>query len=123
MLTYAQQSRERSNYEQAALTERMQEYKRQIDRESRWSSNGSNGSPNGDGIQAIGRSSHKMIEAVMQSAAKGKVCKMLFNRGTMLITLIMKSPVFLFVFLHLIYFQSFRFKLFDKVIFQNVHRT
>ncbi|KAK3018170.1 hypothetical protein RJ639_003840 [Escallonia herrerae] len=73
VLTYAQQSRERSNYEQAALHERMQEYKRQIDRESRWSSNGSNGSPNGDGIQAIGRSSHKMIEAVMQSAAKGKV--------------------------------------------------
>ncbi|KAJ6702127.1 CENTAURIN/ARF [Salix koriyanagi] len=62
-----------SNYEQAALNERMQEYKRQIDRESRWSSNGSKGSPNGDGIQAIGRSSHKMIEAVMQSAAKGKV--------------------------------------------------
>ncbi|XP_052185098.1 ADP-ribosylation factor GTPase-activating protein AGD3 [Diospyros lotus] len=73
VLTYAQQSRERSNYEQAALSERMQEYKRQVDRESRWSSNGSGGSPNGDGIQAIGRSSHKMIEAVMQSAAKGKV--------------------------------------------------
>lgn len=73
VLTYAQQSRERSNYEQAALSERMQEYKRQVDRESRWSSSGSNESPNGDGIQAIGRSSHKMIEAVMQSAAKGKV--------------------------------------------------
>ncbi|KAF9618939.1 hypothetical protein IFM89_002934 [Coptis chinensis] len=73
VLTYAQQSRERSNYEQAALTERMQDYKRQIDRESRWSANGSQGSPNGDGIQAIGRSSHKMIEAVMQSAGKGKV--------------------------------------------------
>ncbi|GLT37872.1 hypothetical protein SLA2020_121580 [Shorea laevis] len=73
VLTYAQQSRERSNYEQAALSERMQEYKRQVDRESRWSSDGSNVSPNGDGIQAIGRSSHKMIEAVMQSAAKGKV--------------------------------------------------
>ncbi|XWS54076.1 hypothetical protein CRYUN_Cryun10bG0057900 [Craigia yunnanensis] len=73
VLTYARQSRERSNYEQAALNERMQEYKRQVDRESRRSSNGSNGSPNGDGIQAIGRSSHKMIEAVMQSAAKGKV--------------------------------------------------
>ncbi|XP_047961583.1 ADP-ribosylation factor GTPase-activating protein AGD3, partial [Salvia hispanica] len=71
--TYAKQSKERSNYEQAALNERMQEYKRQIDRESRWSSNGSKGSPNGDGIQAIGRSSHKMIEAVMQSAARGKV--------------------------------------------------
>ncbi|KAF6175743.1 hypothetical protein GIB67_038954 [Kingdonia uniflora] len=33
VLTYAQQSRERSNYEQAALTERMQEYRRQIDLE------------------------------------------------------------------------------------------
>ena len=75
VLTYAQQSRERSNYEQAALNERMQDYKRQIDRESRWASNGSNGSPNGDGIQVIGRSSHKMIEAVMQNAAKGKVEK------------------------------------------------
>ena len=32
-----------------------------------------NDSPNGDGIQAIGRSSHKMIEAAMQSASKGKV--------------------------------------------------
>ncbi|KAI4386345.1 hypothetical protein MLD38_004283 [Melastoma candidum] len=73
VLTYAQQSRERSNYEQAALTERMQEYKRQIDRESKWSSNGPNGSPNGEGMQAIGRSSHKMIEAVMQSASRGKV--------------------------------------------------
>ncbi|CAN0929161.1 ADP-ribosylation factor GTPase-activating protein AGD3 [Linum grandiflorum] len=73
VLTYAQQSRERSNYEQAALNEKMQEYKRQVDRESRLSSNGSNGSPNSDGMHAIGRSSHKMIEAVMQSAARGKV--------------------------------------------------
>nr|CAB3453917.1 unnamed protein product [Digitaria exilis] len=72
VLAYAQQSRERSNYEQAALVERMQEFKRQIDRESRWSPNGMNDSPNGDGIQAIGRSSHKMIEAAMQSASKGK---------------------------------------------------
>ncbi|CAL9197644.1 unnamed protein product [Musa hybrid cultivar] len=73
VLAYAQQSRDRSKYEQAALIERMQEFKRQIDRESRLSANGSHDSPNGDGIQAIGRSSHKMIEAVMQSAAKGKV--------------------------------------------------
>ncbi|KAJ0974596.1 hypothetical protein J5N97_016561 [Dioscorea zingiberensis] len=73
VLTYAQQSRERSNCELAALTERMKDFKRQIDQESRLSSNGAHSSPNGDGIQAIGRSSHKMIEAVMQSAAKGKV--------------------------------------------------
>jgi hypothetical protein len=73
VLAFAQQSRERSNYEQAALLERMQEFKRQIDRESRWSPNGMNDSPNGDGIQTIGRSSHKMIEEAMQSASKGKV--------------------------------------------------
>ncbi|KAF3775260.1 ADP-ribosylation factor GTPase-activating protein [Nymphaea thermarum] len=73
VLTYGQQSRERSNYDQAALAERMQEYRRQIDRESRWPSSGSHGSPTRDGIQTIGRSSHKMIEAVMQSAIKGKV--------------------------------------------------
>jgi hypothetical protein len=75
VLSYAQQSRERSNYDQAALIERMQEFKRQIDRESRWSPSVPTHSPSalGDGIQAIGRSSHKMIEAVMQSAASGKV--------------------------------------------------
>eukprot|EP01018_Ginkgo_biloba_P017317 Gb_03581 [translate_table: standard] len=73
VLTYAQQSRERSNYEQAALAERMQEFKRQIDRESRRSFSGVQNSPTGDGIQAVGRSSHKMIEAAMQSTAKGKV--------------------------------------------------
>lgn len=73
VLAYAQQSRERSNHEQESLTERMQEFKRQIDRESRLTSNGLHDSPNGDGIQAVGRSSHKMIEAVMQTATKGKV--------------------------------------------------
>uniref|UniRef100_A0A7N0TND8 ADP-ribosylation factor GTPase-activating protein AGD3 n=1 Tax=Kalanchoe fedtschenkoi TaxID=63787 RepID=A0A7N0TND8_KALFE len=73
VLTYAQQSRERSNYELTTLNEKMQEYKRQIDRERISSSKISIGSPNGNGTQAIGRGSHKMIEAVMQSAAKGKV--------------------------------------------------
>ncbi|KAH9329287.1 hypothetical protein KI387_001395 [Taxus chinensis] len=73
VLAYAQQSRERTNYEQAALAERMQEFKRQIDRESRCSFSDAENSPTGDGIQAVGRSSHKMIEAAMQSTAKGKV--------------------------------------------------
>ncbi|KAG6520386.1 ADP-ribosylation factor GTPase-activating protein AGD3-like [Zingiber officinale] len=73
VLAYAQQSRERSNYEHAALIERMQEFKRQIDQESQWSPNGLMDSSNVDGMQAIARSSHKMIEAVMQSAAEGKV--------------------------------------------------
>lgn len=97
VLTYAQQSRERSNYEQAALSERMQEYKRQVDRESRWSSNGSNGSPNGDGIQAIGRSSHKMIEAVMQSAAKGKVQGNLFEMFLTCKILYMRNYLFCYI--------------------------
>jgi Arf-GAP/coiled-coil/ANK repeat/PH domain-containing protein len=73
VLTYAQQSRERTNYEQAALAERMQEFRRQIEQESQRSLGDVETSPSGDGIQAVGRSSHKMIEAVMQSTAKGKV--------------------------------------------------
>ncbi|KAF7095510.1 hypothetical protein CFC21_097662 [Triticum aestivum] len=73
VLAYSQQSRERANKEQASLLERMHEYKKQIERDSRSSGNGLNVSPNVDGIQTIGRSSHKMIEAVMQSSTKGKV--------------------------------------------------
>lgn len=121
VLTYAQQSRERSNYEQAALNERMQEYKRQIDRESRCSSNGSNKSPNGDGIQAIGRSSHKLIEAVMQSAAKGKVNN---DFGSYVF-----DCAICFLFICWLLFPCLRclwsciknrFKLFGKVIYRNV---
>ncbi|KAL5862665.1 hypothetical protein ACOSQ3_000179 [Xanthoceras sorbifolium] len=70
VLAYAQQSRECSNYEQASLFERMQEYKMQIDRESR---NHSHGSPNKESMRAFTRNSHKVIEAAMQSAAQGKV--------------------------------------------------
>lgn len=73
VLAYSQQSRERANKEQASLVERMHEYKKQIDRESRSSANGLIDSHNVDGMQTIGRSSHKMIEAVMQSSSKGKV--------------------------------------------------
>lgn len=73
VLTYAQQSRERTNYEQAALVERMQEFRRQIEQENQRSFSELETSPSGDGIQAVGRSSHKMIEAVMQSTTKGKV--------------------------------------------------
>lgn len=52
----------------------MQAYKKQIDRESKNSLNGSNGSPKGDSItRPFARNSNKVIEAAMQSAAKGKV--------------------------------------------------
>lgn len=71
VLAYSQKARETSMYEQAALNERMQEYKRKIDQERRSSFNGST---NGDVTQPFSRSSHKLIEAVMQSAAEGKVC-------------------------------------------------
>lgn len=46
---------------------------RQIDRESKHNLNGGVGSPSGDGLRLFARSSQKVIEAVMQSAAKGKV--------------------------------------------------
>lgn len=67
---YAQQSRECSNYELASLNERMEEYMRQIDRETRQPINGS---PIKDGLRPFSRNSQKVIEAVMQSTARGKV--------------------------------------------------
>lgn len=70
VLAYSQKARESSMYEQAALNERMQEYKKKIDQERRCSFNGST---NGDVTQPFSRSSHKLIEAVMQSASEGKV--------------------------------------------------
>ena len=73
MLTFAQQSRERANYEQAALADRMQEFRRQMDRDNQLSLSDVDSSSSGDGIHTVGRSSHKMIEAVMQSTSKGKV--------------------------------------------------
>ncbi|RVX17991.1 ADP-ribosylation factor GTPase-activating protein AGD3 [Vitis vinifera] len=72
VLGYAQQSRESSNYEQASLIEKMQDYIRQIDYKSKLALNGSYASPNDVGMQPFNRKSHKEIEAVMQSAAKGK---------------------------------------------------
>ncbi|KAI7986200.1 ADP-ribosylation factor GTPase-activating protein AGD3 [Camellia lanceoleosa] len=73
VLAYAQQSRESSRYEQATLNERIKEYKRQVDRESRQSLILSHISPNGDARKPFPRSSHKEIKAVMQSAAEGRV--------------------------------------------------
>jgi len=73
VLTYAQQSRERANSEQVLLADRMQEYRRQMERDNQRSFSDIDASPGGDGIQVVGRSSHKMIEAVMQSTPRGKV--------------------------------------------------
>jgi len=73
VLTYAQQSRERANYEQAALADRMQEYRQQMEQENQRSFSDVDSLATGDGIQAVGRSSHKLIEAVMQSTPRGKI--------------------------------------------------
>lgn len=73
VLDYVQQTRESTNQEQISLNERILEYRSQIDRESRQSLSGVHGSPSGDGMQPISRKSNKLIEEVMQSAAKGKI--------------------------------------------------
>ncbi|CAM6039052.1 unnamed protein product [Sphagnum compactum] len=73
VLTYAQQSRERANYEQAALADRMQEYRQQMEQENQRSFSHVDSLAAGDGIQAVGRSSHKLIEAVMQSTPRGQI--------------------------------------------------
>lgn len=73
VLGYAQQSRESSNYEQASLVEKMQEYIKQIDNESKQALNGSHACSNDVGMQPFNRKTQKEIEAVMQSAANGKV--------------------------------------------------
>lgn len=73
ILTHAQQSRESSNHEQVSLIEKILEYKRQNDIESRETLNSSHVSTNGDSMQPFAWRSHKEIEAVMQSTTKGKV--------------------------------------------------
>jgi Arf-GAP/coiled-coil/ANK repeat/PH domain-containing protein len=51
----------------------MQEFRRQMERDNQRSFSDVESSSSGDGIQTVHRSSHKMIEAVMQSTPKGKV--------------------------------------------------
>lgn len=73
VLAYAQQSRESFNNEQLSLSERMQEYKRQIDHGSGQYLNGSHISRSVNCTQPLTRQSHKEIEVAMQSATEGKV--------------------------------------------------
>eukprot|EP00850_Spirogloea_muscicola_P015064 SM000112S24006 [mRNA] locus=s112:384290:390504:+ [translate_table: standard] len=74
VLTYAQQSRERANIEQAALADRMQEFRRQMERDSAAAAAADLASTpfTGDGLQ-MGKSSHRAIEAVMAATPDGKV--------------------------------------------------
>ncbi|KVI06120.1 Ankyrin repeat-containing protein [Cynara cardunculus var. scolymus] len=71
VLLNAQKTRESYYSEQKALNERIQEYKRHIDVGNRQSSN----PPvcNEDLVPQYPRNSHKLIQAVMQSASEGKV--------------------------------------------------
>jgi len=73
VLTYAQQSRERTNYEQAALADWMQEYGQQMEQENQRSFSDVDSLATGHGIQAVGRSSHKLIEAVIQKESGGSL--------------------------------------------------
>ncbi|XP_054805407.1 ADP-ribosylation factor GTPase-activating protein AGD3-like isoform X2 [Prosopis cineraria] len=70
VLSIAQQSRENYNTEQISLLERIQEYKKQIHQDSKLNSNGP--SPNRD-MQAFCRIPNDVADAVMESAANGKV--------------------------------------------------
>ena len=92
VMAYAQQSRESSKHEQAALNDRMQEYKRHVDQESRQSLKGSHGSSPRDAMQTFSRGSHNEIKAVMQSAAEGQVFNMIFLSSLSIIL-----PFFLFL--------------------------
>lgn len=96
VLTYAQQSRERATYEQAALAERMQEFRRQMEHNNQRSFSDVEASPSGDGIHTIGRSSHKMIEAVMQSTPRGKVI--------LIVVCFTRSALYLYLYLLLLMF-------------------
>lgn len=73
VLTYAQQSRERTNFEQAALSDKMAEYRRQLERSNMQSLSEVAGvTVGGDGMQMVGKSNN-LIEKIMNSTPKGKV--------------------------------------------------
>ncbi|KAE9587367.1 putative Arf GTPase activating protein [Lupinus albus] len=73
VLAYAQKSRESANEEQISLCERMVQYKQLAREESKLSSNGPYSSPSGDSMQHFSRISNKVVDAVTESSANGKV--------------------------------------------------
>lgn len=73
VLASAQQAKQNSNHELSDLDERMQDYVRQVDQDRKRSFDRPKESPKLDAIQPVFRSSQKVIEAVMHSAAGGKV--------------------------------------------------
>ncbi|OVA19209.1 Arf GTPase activating protein [Macleaya cordata] len=73
VLTYAQQSKEMANIEQDKLAKRIQEFRTQVELNNLRASSNMEASTSGDGIHVVGVSSYKNIEALMHSAANGKV--------------------------------------------------
>ncbi|KAL9688386.1 hypothetical protein QQ045_032807 [Rhodiola kirilowii] len=74
LVAYTKQSQENFTREKASLNERMQEYQRQVDQESRPSHDIMiDNFRNGDCMQPSSRTSHRLIQAVMQSSSIGKV--------------------------------------------------
>lgn len=73
VLTYAQQSKELANAEQDNLAKRIQEFRTQAEVDQLRASSNVNASTSAVGINGVGMSSNKIIEAIMQSSAKGEV--------------------------------------------------
>lgn len=73
VLTYAQQSKELANIEQDKLAKRIQAFRTQTELESLKASTNMEASRHASGIHAVGMSSYKNIEAIMQSTTKGEV--------------------------------------------------
>ncbi|KAG5531768.1 hypothetical protein RHGRI_026401 [Rhododendron griersonianum] len=73
VLTYAQQSKELANAEQDNLAKRIQEFRTQAEVDQLRASSNVNTSTSAVGINGVGMSSNKIIEAIMQSTAKGEV--------------------------------------------------
>ncbi|XP_057518772.1 ADP-ribosylation factor GTPase-activating protein AGD3-like isoform X1 [Amaranthus tricolor] len=73
ILDYAEQSKQSSNNELMSLNEKMKEYKKQIDQQSRQSVNGSCEVPGVDCPLPFTKSTDKAIEEVMQSSANGQI--------------------------------------------------
>ncbi|KAH9621638.1 hypothetical protein KSS87_004075 [Heliosperma pusillum] len=73
VLTYSEESKQSSINELTSLSEKMKQYKRQIDQQSRQSVNGSRNFPLDDCSQPFSKGSDKSIEEVMQTSVNGKV--------------------------------------------------
>ncbi|KAM7484801.1 hypothetical protein LguiA_000810 [Lonicera macranthoides] len=73
VLTYAQQSKELANSEQDKLAKRIQEFRTQAEMDQLRASSNVGTSTTAVGINGVGMSSNKNIDALMQSTANGRV--------------------------------------------------